>query len=145
VDANDPYHLQRFLTAQAANYEQALRELHGGRKHTHWIWYIFPQVAGLGHSRIAQEYAIRSKEEALAYLAHPLLGDRLRQCCAALLEHTDKPITSIMSYPDDLKLRSSLTLFAAISEADSIFARTLSTFYGGDSDVNTIAFLSAGN
>lgn len=143
METNDPYHLQRFLTAQAASYERALRELHGGRKLTHWIWYIFPQVAGLGHSPTAQEYAIHSKQEAIAYLAHPVLGHRLRQCCAALLEHAGKPIAHIMGYPDDLKLRSSMTLFAAVSEADNIFARILAAFYAGNRDANTIAFLSA--
>jgi uncharacterized protein (DUF1810 family) len=138
---SDP--LQRFLTAQAEDYECALDELQRGRKESHWIWYIFPQVAGLGHSSMAQEYAIRSKEEAVAYLEHATLGARLKQCCEALLKHNGKKVQDIMGFPDDLKLRSSMTLFAMVSDRESVFHEVLKKFYAGQMDERTIAFLDA--
>jgi uncharacterized protein (DUF1810 family) len=137
----DPFDLQRFLAAQANDYQEALRELQRGRKESHWIWYIFPQVAGLGRSSMAEKYAIQSKDEAIAYLNHPILGARLRECSEALLKHRGKPIADIMGYPDDLKLRSSMTLFAAISEPPSIFHQVLDAFYSGQMDDRTITFL----
>ncbi|NJL91361.1 MAG: DUF1810 domain-containing protein [Coleofasciculaceae cyanobacterium SM2_1_6] len=112
MTSEDPHNLQRFLDAQNKKYVSALRELHNGKKLSHWIWYIFPQVAGLGHSSIAQEYAISSKEEASAYLSHEVLGSRLHECASALLPHKDKRVEDIMGFPDDLKLKSSMTLFA---------------------------------
>ena len=117
----DPYNLGRFLSAQSDDYEIALQELQRGSKESHWIWYIFPQVAGLGSSSMAQEYAIQSREEALAYLHHEILGTRLTTCANALLQVEGKSIEEIMGFPDDLKLKSSMTLFAAISPPDSIF------------------------
>jgi uncharacterized protein (DUF1810 family) len=141
---NDPHNLQRFLSAQAAHYAAALRELQAGRKESHWIWYIFPQVAGLGHSPMAQKYAIGSRGEAIAYLQHGILGARLQECCKALLEHADRKIESIMGFPDDLKLRSSMTLFAKISGQDSVFHNVLNAFYDGEMDRKTIDFLTAG-
>jgi uncharacterized protein (DUF1810 family)/predicted protein tyrosine phosphatase len=138
----DPYNLQRFLTAQAEDYECALGELKRGRKESHWIWYIFPQVAGLGHSSMAQEYAIRSRDEAVAYLGHPILGARLQQCCEALRKHQSKKVQDIMGFPDDLKLRSSMTLFAMISAPDSVFHKVLNTFYSGQVDERTVGFLA---
>jgi uncharacterized protein (DUF1810 family) len=140
---SDPHNLQRFLTAQAEDYECALGELQRGRKESHWIWYIFPQVAGLGHSSMAQEYAIQSKEKTIAYLKHAVLGARLQQCCEALLKHQGRKIQDIMGFPDDLKLRSSMTLFAQISTADSVFHKVLNAFYSGKMDERTIAFLNA--
>src|SRR5690242_11585867 len=104
----DPHNLQRFVVAQAEDYECALRELERGQKESHWIWYIFPQVAGLGHSPTAQKYAIQSKSEAVAYLKHPLLGPRLQRCSEALLKHQGRTVEDIMGFPDDLKLRSSM-------------------------------------
>jgi uncharacterized protein (DUF1810 family) len=139
----DRYNLQRFLAAQAGDYECALRELQRGRKESHWIWYIFPQVAGLGRSSMAEMYAIQSRDEAVAYLNHPVLGSRLRQCCEALLVHRGKRVEDIMGYPDDLKLRSSMTLFAAVSGNDSIFHNVLEALYSGHQDEKTIAFLEA--
>src|SRR5215471_18122638 len=127
----DPHNLQRFITAQAEDYQCALRELQAGQKESHWIWYIFPQVAGLGHSPTAQEYAIRSRDEATAYLAHPVLGTRLQQCCEALLQHQGTRIQDIMGFPDDLKLRSSMTLFATLSIPGSVFYKVLDAFYSG--------------
>jgi len=139
----DPHNLQRFLTAQAEDFECALAELKRGRKESHWIWYIFPQVAGLGHSSMAQEYAIRSRDEALAYLGHDVLGARLKRSCEALLKHQGKNIQDIMGYPDDLKLRSSMTLFAMVSAPDGVFHKVLNAFYSGQMDERTIAFLGA--
>lgn len=136
-----PHDLQRFVTAQSRDYETALGELRRGRKRTHWIWYIFPQAAGLGHSSMAQRYAIQSKAEAIAYLGHEILGGRLRECAAALLPHQDTPIGGIMGYPDDLKLCSSMTLFASISDLGSVFHQVLGRFYGGAMDPKTLEFL----
>lgn len=143
MSGTDPYNLNRFLVAQAGDYPVALAELHRGMKESHWIWYIFPQVAGLGRSSMAQEFAIRSRSEAVAYLAHTVLGARLRDCAGALLRHHDKNITDIMGCPDDLKLRSSMTLFAAVSPPDSVFQTVLDRFYAGNPDEKTLAFLKA--
>ena len=144
MNDQDPHNLQRFLTAQAEDYECALRELQRGRKESHWIWYIFPQVAGLGHSSMAKEYAIGSRDEAVAYLNHAILGSRLQRCCEALLEHQAKKVQDIMGFPDDLKLRSSMTLFAIISRQNSVFHKVLDAFYSGEMDERTIAFLDVG-
>src|SRR6266850_1440577 len=138
MNERDPYNLHRFLTAQAQDYECALGALQRGRKESHWIWYIFPQVAGLGHSSMAQEYAIRSNDEAVAYRDHPILGARLKQCSEALMKHQGKKVQDIMGYPDDLKLRSSMTLFAIISAPDSIFHKVLNAFYSGQVDERTL-------
>jgi len=141
MSESDPHNLQRFLTAQAEDYECALSELQRGRKESHWIWYIFPQVAGLGHSSMAKQYAVCSKDEAVAYLNHPELGSRLQRCCEALLKHQARKIQDIMGFPDDLKLRSSMTLFAAFSTPDSIFHKVLNAFYSGQMDEKTLEFL----
>ena len=141
--SSDPHNLQRFLEAQADDYERALLELQRGRKQSHWIWYIFPQVVGLGRSSMAQEYAIRSRDEAIAYLGNGVLSARLRECCNALLKHKGTKIEAIMGYPDDLKLRSSMTLFALISEQGSIFHQVLDSFYSGQMDQKTIDFITA--
>lgn len=138
-----PHSLQRFLDAQDRDYKTALEELKHGRKQSHWIWYIFPQVAGLGHSSMAQRYAITSRAEAQAYLDHPVLGRRLEECCRALLPHQDKQIKDIMGFPDDLKLRSSMTLFARISEEPSVFQEILDAFYAGETCARTIEFLDS--
>jgi uncharacterized protein (DUF1810 family) len=139
----DPHDLQRFLAAQAEDYDCALGELQRGHKQSHWIWYIFPQVAGLGYSSMAQKYAIQSREEAAAYLEHAVLGARLRTCCEALLKYEGRNIRDIMGFPDDLKLRSSMTLFAAVSKPDSVFHKVLNVFYSGQMDERTLAFLEA--
>ena len=143
---SDPFNLQRFLSAQAQSdtYAAAFRELQAGRKRTHWMWFIFPQVAGLGSSPTAQFYAIASRAEADAYLAHPILGPRLRECTAALLQHPDKSATEIMGHPDDLKLCSSMTLFSALSPSGSDFHLVLSRFFDSP-DPRTLAFLSGGD
>ncbi len=139
----DPYNLNRFLAAQHNDYAVALEELVRGRKESHWIWYIFPQVAGLGSSSMAVEYAIKSREEGVAYLVHPLLGSRLRECTMAILQHRDKRVDQIMDYPDDLKFNSSMTLFSAISEAPNCFHDALEFFFDGQRDQKTVEFLRA--
>jgi len=141
MSERDPHDLQLFVKAQAEDYHCALRELQRGQKESHWIWYIFPQVAGLGRSPTAQEYAIRSRDEAVAYLTHPVLATRLQRCCEALLKHAGRSIQDIMGFPDDLKLRSSMTLFAILSMPDSIFHKVLDTFYSGHMDDRTLAYL----
>jgi uncharacterized protein (DUF1810 family) len=131
----------RFVTAQQANYRDAIAELRGGRKRSHWMWYVFPQVAGLGSSAMAKRYAIKSRAEAEAYLAHPLLGPRLAECAEALLQVEGRTAEEIMGYPDWLKLQSSMTLFAALSPPDSPCAKVLERYYDGSTDPHTIEFL----
>ena len=125
VDARPPAHT-------------VLAELRTGRKSSHWIWFIFPQIAGLGHSSMAQRFAIASLDEAKAYLQHPLLGPRLRECCELMLAIEGRPITSIFPYPDDLKLRSSMTLFAHATGEDDLFQKVLDKYFGGEFDALTI-------
>lgn len=138
---NDPHHLTRFLTAQQPLYHQALAELNAARKTSHWMWFIFPQLAGLGHSSTAQHFAIQSQEEAQAYLAHPILGPRLIECANALLKHDNKTATQILGTPDDLKLRSSATLFAQLTLPDSPFAQLLKKYYNNQPDPRTLQLL----
>jgi uncharacterized protein (DUF1810 family) len=133
-----PFDLNRFVQAQNGVYMQALGELKRGRKTTHWMWFIFPQIEGLGHSSIAQHYAIKSLAEARAYLQHPVLGPRLIECCEAILLHQDLTASQIFGYPDDMKLRSSVTLFSLVTTADSIFQRVLDQFFNGEEDENTL-------
>jgi uncharacterized protein (DUF1810 family) len=140
--AKDPFHLERFVAAQELSFDAALEELRGGRKRTHWMWFIFPQVAGLGSSHMAVRYAIQSRAEGSAYLAHPLLGPRLSQCAEALLAVEGRTATEIMGQPDDVKLKSSMTLFAILSPPGSLFAQVLDRYYAGEPDPRTIAFLA---
>jgi uncharacterized protein (DUF1810 family) len=139
--APDKFDLQRFVTAQQPNYATVLAELRNGRKQTHWIWYVFPQVDGLGHSSTAKHYAIASRQEAIAYLADPLLGRRLRECTELVLGHADKTAHEIFGSPDDLKFRSSMTLFDAVGEP-TICRAALERFYDGKADEATLAVLS---
>ena len=139
----DPHDLARFVTAQRGTYEVALDELKSGAKQSHWMWFIFPQVAGLGSSTMATHYAVRSRAEANAYLSHPVLGPRLRECAEALLRIRDKSAEQIMGRPDDVKLRSSMTLFAAISEPNSPFHAVLDRYFSGQSDPKTLQYLAS--
>lgn len=134
--AEDPYRLQRFVDAQdeGGTYERALGELRAGRKTSHWMWFVFPQVAGLGRSAQAREYAIGSLAEARAYVDHPVLGPRLRECAAALLLHADTSAVAILGGTDALKLRSSMTLFARADPAEPLFGQVLDAFYDGATD-----------
>ena len=134
----DPFNLQRFLDAQAPVYPQVLAELTAGSKRSHWMWFIFPQIAGLGSSPTAQRFAIRSMDEAAAFLAHPILGPRLRECTTLVLTHPDLSATEIFSYPDDLKLHSALTLFAVADPDTSLFRQALDTFFSGQRDEATL-------
>jgi uncharacterized protein (DUF1810 family) len=139
---DDPHNLQRFVAAQEETYAAALGELHAGRKRTHWMWFVFPQVTGLGASPTAQFYAICSRAEAEAYLAHPLLGARLQECAKALLAVNGRTAEQIMGFPDHLKLQSSMTLFAALAGPGSPFAAVLEKYYGGRPCPQTLAFLA---
>ncbi|PKA42059.1 DUF1810 domain-containing protein (plasmid) [Rhizobium sullae] len=136
------YNLERFINAQNGIYDQALEELRSGRKRSHWMWFIFPQIAGLGSSAMAERYAIRSAEEAAAYVADPILGSRLIRCVQAILSVKDRTAHDILGSPDDLKLRSSLTLFAAVSDQRSPFHEAIDHFYGGEFDERTIEILN---
>lgn len=133
--------LNRFLTAQERDYETALAEIKGGRKRSHWMWYIFPQIAGLGFSETSKFYAIKDRAEAEAYLQHPVLGKRLIEISNALLELEDNHATRIFGSPDDLKLKSSMTLFAALPDTDPVFGQVLAKFYNGIHDWETLRLL----
>ena len=130
--------LSRFLKAQEHDYEQALREIRSGRKRTHWMWYIFPQIQGLGFSSTAQYYAIRDLEEAKDYLAHPVLGARLKEISSALLDLEGLSASEIFGYPDDLKLRSCMTLFRMADLNEPIFLEVLEKYYDGEPDFRTV-------
>ncbi len=130
--------LQRFLDAQATDYAPALAEIKNGRKRSHWMWYIFPQIQGLGFSEISKHYAIRDAAEAEAYSKHPVLGQRLREISGELLKLGSHNASNIFGSPDDLKLRSSMTLFAALPGADPVFQQVLDTFFAGASDAQTL-------
>ena len=134
----DVFGLQRFVDAQARNYDDAIAELRRGRKTTHWMWYVFPQIAGLGSSAMAETYAIGSLAEARAYLAHPLLGARLRECVAAVLAVKGRSAHEIFGSPDDLKFRSSLTLFAEAAPDEPLFGRALERCFDGEPDPRTL-------
>jgi len=126
--------LDRFKRAQLDLYEQVVSELKAGRKRSHWIWFIFPQIQGLGTSLMNERYAIRSLSEARAYLDDPVLYDRLIECCDLLLIHASQPIDRVLRYPDNLKLKSSMTLFSVASPEDPIFREVLDAFFSGATD-----------
>jgi uncharacterized protein (DUF1810 family) len=135
------FDLDRFVSAQATVYGRALAELRSGQKRTHWMWFIFPQIEGLGHSATAMHYAIKSIDEARAYLNHPVLGPRLKECAETVLAVEGRTASEIFPYPDDLKLRSSMTLFAAVAEPGSVFIRVLEKYFTGKQDERTLQLL----
>ncbi|KEQ06532.1 DUF1810 domain-containing protein [Pseudorhizobium pelagicum] len=137
------FDLERFTQAQAPVYRQVLAELQQGAKRSHWMWFVFPQVEGLGSSSMAERYAIGSRAEAEAYLRHPVLGPRLVQCTQLMLQHEGTSANAILGSPDDMKFRSCMTLFAAVSEKGSPFERALAVFYGGQRDEKTVARLGS--
>jgi uncharacterized protein (DUF1810 family) len=139
----DQYQLIRFMQAQEGGiYEQALAELRAGRKRTHWMWFIFPQLEGLGRTSTARLYSIRNLDEARAYLGHPLLGARLRECSeAAVAVHKSQSALDVFGSPDNLKLRSCATLFSLVSQEDSIFHRLLDRYFEGRADERTLSLL----
>ncbi len=138
--------LDRFLSAQQPVWDQVLNELKAGRKRSHWMWFIFPQIQGLGHSDMARHYAISSRAEAEAYLAHPVLGARLREACQVLIDlGVEGPSAhTIFGSPDDLKLRSSMTLFAEVAESGSCFDAVLQQYFEGAEDARTLELLDRG-
>ena len=138
---DDPHDLQRFVDAQRDDHEVALAELRGGRKRSHWMWYVFPQLDGLGSSSTARRYAIRDLAEAEAYLRHPLLGPRLTAAAAAALAVEGRSAREVFGSPDDLKLRSSATLFAQVSPDGSVFHRLLDRYFDGRPDDRTLHLL----
>lgn len=135
------FNLERFVEAQAAVYSTVVKELKSGRKASHWMWFIFPQLAGLGRSATAREFAIASADEAAAYLAHPLLGARLRECGALALAIDGKEVAEIFAPPDDLKLHSSMTLFAEIAPDEAVFQDCINKFFDGEPDQATLDLL----
>ncbi len=133
--------LARFISAQEGVYDSVLAELRGGQKRSHWMWFVFPQIHGLGNSATAIHFAIRNRAEARQYLEHPLLGARLRECAELVLVIKGRSISDIFGYPDDLKLKSSMTLFAAVAETGSVFVRVLEKYFDGKRDVRTLHLL----
>jgi uncharacterized protein (DUF1810 family) len=138
---SDPYDLRRFLTAQAGVYTQALAEIRRGRKVSHWMWYVFPQIDGLGFSQTTKRYSIKSVEEARAYLRHPVLGPRLLECAEAVLQVQGRTAHDIFGSPDDQKLQSCATLFASISPPGSPFHQILDRYFQGEKDERTLELL----
>lgn len=140
--SSSPHTLERFIEAQERVYADVVAELRTGRKTSHWMWFIFPQLRGLGRSSTAQFYGIQDLDEAKAYLAHPMLGSRLVECAGLVLEHPSRTAHEIFGSPDDMKLRSSMTLFDAASPTrDTIFLKVLTVFYAGAPDDQTLALL----
>lgn len=137
-EADDPYNLQRFLEAQETVYEAARSELSAGAKRGHWIWFVFPQLKGLGMSAMSQEFGITSLAEAKAYASHPILGARLRECTRLVLNIENRSVDEIFGYPDNLKFRSSMTLFVKSAPDNNIFKSALEKYFGGEGDPLTL-------
>jgi uncharacterized protein (DUF1810 family) len=135
---SDRYELERFVEAQAGAYGQACAELRAGRKRSHWMWFVFPQIRGLGSSPMAVRFAISGLEEAQAYLGHPVLGPRLRECAGIVVGVEGKTVEEIFGYPDDLKFHSSMTLFAKAAEEAGVFGEALEKYFGGEMDRGTL-------
>jgi uncharacterized protein (DUF1810 family) len=141
---SDSFDLRRFIDAQAPVYARVVEELSSGHKRSHWMWFVFPQIAGLGFSAMAQRFAIGSRAEAVAYLAHDILGPRLLECTSLIMAASEKTIADILGSPDDMKFRSSMTLFDAVSEQE-IFAEAIGTYYPDGRDLKTLALLNGGD
>jgi uncharacterized protein (DUF1810 family) len=138
MTATDPYNLQRFVNAQAPVYEQVCAELRAGLKTSHWIWFIFPQIAGLGYSPLAQRFALSGRDEAVGYLQHPMLGPRLAECTRLLNAHAGRDLVDMLGDIDAIKFRSSMTLFAKVAKDNQIFLEALRTFCRGEMDELTL-------
>jgi len=141
---DDPFNLDRFVQAQSDDYDRALAEIRRGRKSSHWMWYVFPQLAGLGRSPISQLYALAGPDEAAAYLKHPVLGPRLREIAQAVMAVDGRSAHDIFGSPDDVKLHSSATLFAAVSPDGSVFHQLIARYFGGRPDEATLRLLRGG-
>ncbi len=141
MNPDDPYDLKRFLSAQEGVYERALAELRGGQKRTHWMWFIFPQIDGLGYSPTAKRYAIKSREEAREYLNHPVLGKRLLECTEAVVALKGGSVSEIFGYPDDVKFTSSMTLFENIAGSGGVFSLAIERYCHGERDAATLRLL----
>ncbi|MGC9396787.1 MAG: DUF1810 domain-containing protein [Anaerolineae bacterium] len=141
MNHGDPFDLSRFLKAQEPVYARVLSELRSGQKRSHWMWYIFPQIDGLGFSATTKYYAIKSLTEAQHYLDHPVLGARLLECAEAVLAVEGRSISEIFGYPDHLKLKSSMTLFACVPDSPSVFDQVLDKYFHGERDAKTLALL----
>lgn len=137
-EVSDPFDLQRFVDAQSTVYDEVCVELRSGHKRGHWIWFIFPQLRGLGSSEMAIAYGIASRQEAMAYLDHPVLGPRLRECARLVNLVEGRAIGKIFGYPDDLKFRSSMTLFASVASDNEVFKDALDKYFGGERDPLTL-------
>ena len=138
---SDPFELGRFVQAQEQTYDEALSEIRSGRKQSHWMWFVFPQFEGLGSSWASRRFAIKSQAEAEAYLVHPVLGPRLVECAEATLQVEGRSAGEIFGSPDDMKLRSSATLFAAVSPGGSVFHRVIDRYFGGAPDEKTLRLM----
>jgi uncharacterized protein (DUF1810 family) len=143
VSSDDPFDLARFTSAQEAVYDRALAEIRSGQKRSHWMWFIFPQIDGLGFSSTARRYAIKSPDEARQYLAHPVLGSRLRACAEGVLAVEGRSAFEIFGSPDDLKLKSCMTLFESVAGQGSVFGQVLDKYYQGRRDTKTQEMLAA--
>lgn len=141
AESTGPYDLQRFVDAQDPVIDDVKAELRAGRKRTHWMWFVFPQLEGIGRSRMAQRYGIASREEAAAYLAHETLGPRLRECTRVVNDVEDRSANDIFGSPDDLKFRSSMTLFDAVADDPEPFEAALEQYYDGEPDPKTVEML----
>jgi len=141
AQSGDQYNLQRFVDAQSQVIDRVIAELRQGRKRSHWMWFIFPQIAGLGSSEMAQRYAISCREEALAYLNHPVLGPRLRECTELANKVAGRTVEDIFGYPDDLKFRSSISLFAHVAPGEEVFRAALEKYFNGEPDEATITHI----
>jgi uncharacterized protein (DUF1810 family) len=142
MTADDPFALDRFVAAQSPVIDRVRAELRAGRKRSHWMWFVFPQIAGLGRSPTAMHYAITSLDEARAYLAHPVLGERLRECTRLVLDVEGKSAHDIFGSPDDLKFHSSMTLFARAAPLETLFTDALEKYFAGQPDTATLARLA---
>ena len=137
-DMNETKSLSRFLKAQDNTYDDALKEIKNGRKRSHWMWYVFPQIRGLGFTDTSKYYAIRDLKEAQEYLEHPVLGSRLIEISNALLELKTRDALAVFGSPDEMKLKSSMTLFSLVPEADPIFNEIINAFFAGEKDESTL-------
>ena len=144
MKASDPFDLERFVEAQTDTYRDVLRELRSGQKRSHWMWFIFPQIDGLGSSPTAKRYAIRGLDEARAYLAHPVLGPRLRECTSIVNALQGRSALEVFGKPDNRKFRSSMTLFELVDEPGSVFATALGNYFAGERDSGTLGLVGLG-